>query len=138
MSKIAFECVDASGKVFHVKMSSDSTEIEQVVAATVQAYQRQGFEVISATRVEEMVVDVNLYTQAVNVDLHARSQREIVPTPVLAWFAGRGGRMMEKGALLGALALSVIGFDDGFSMLSVSHHLAMIAPAVGHIFHHVV
>jgi hypothetical protein len=138
MSKIAFECVDASGKVFHVKMSSDSTEIEQVVAATVQAYQRQGFEVISATRVEEMVVDVNLYSQAVNLDLHERPRREIVPTPVLAWIAGRGGRLIEKGALFGALALSVIGFDDGFSMLSVSHHLAMVASAAGHVFHHIV
>jgi hypothetical protein len=127
MSKIAFECVDTSGKPFRVEMVSDSEEIDTVVEASVQAYRRQGIDVISATRIEEMVIDVNLYAPA--------QRREIVPTTMLAWLAGRGGKLMEKGALLGALALSVIGFDDGFSMLSVSHHLAMIAPAVGHFLH---
>jgi len=127
MSKIAFECIDQAGQAFNVVMTSDSEEINEVVAATVQAYRRQGIEVVSATRTEEMVVDVNLYAPAVHP--------ERVPTPMLQWFAGRGGKLIEKGALLGALVLSVIGFDDGFSVLSVSHHAAMVVSAVEQLFH---
>jgi hypothetical protein len=127
MSKIAFECVDAAGKLFSVAMTTDSQEMDEVIAATVQAYRRSGIEVVSATRTEEMVIDVNLYAPA--------ARRDTVSASALQWLAGRGGRLMEKGALMGALALSVLGFDDGFSILSVSKHAAMVASAVEHIFH---
>jgi hypothetical protein len=130
MSKIAFECVDVTGKLFTVTMMSDSEEIDSVIAASVQAYKREGIEVISATRTEEMVIDVNLYAPA--------PRREIVSTTTLQWLAGRGAKIVQGGAAFGALAFSIIGFDDGFSVLSISHHLARLAeatPAIMHMIH---
>jgi hypothetical protein len=116
MSKIAFECMDASNNTFTVKMESDSQEIEQVVAATVQAYKREGIEVISATRTEELVVDVNLYTPA--------ERRAHVSNAALQSLAGRGGVWLQRGAALGALVLSVIGFDADLSFVTRVAHMS--------------
>jgi hypothetical protein len=130
MSKIAFDCVDVTGKLFTVTMMSDSQEIDEVVAATVQAYKRSGIEVISATRTEEMVIDVNLYAPA--------PRRELVPTSALQWLAGKGAAIVQGGAAFGGLCLSVVGFDGGFSALSLSRHLhrlAEVTPAVMHMIH---
>jgi hypothetical protein len=127
MSKVTFECLNLNGQMFTVSMVANTEAIETVIATTVQAYQRSGIEVISATRVEELVVDVNLYAPA--------PRREMVSSTALQWLAGRGGKIMQGGAAFGALALSVIGFDDGFSILSFSHHLTLLAEAVPSLMH---
>jgi hypothetical protein len=127
MSRITFECVDQEGELFTVSTSSDNAAIEGVVAAMVQAYKRDGIEVISATRIEEVVVDVNLYAP--------ERKQPTVSNAALQWMAGRGGKLIERGAAFGALALAVIGFDDGFSVMSLSHHVAKLMPALGHLIH---
>jgi hypothetical protein len=116
MNKIVFECVDTSDTLFTIKMESDSAEVEQVIAATVQAYKREGIEVISVTRTEELVVDVNLYEPA--------KRRVSVPNAALQSLAGRGGVWLQRGAAIGALILSVIGFDADFSFVTDLAHMS--------------
>jgi hypothetical protein len=124
MSKIAFECMDASNNTFTVKMESDSAEIEQVVAATVQAYKREGIEVFSATRIEEMVVDVDMYAPA--------ERRAAVPTATLERLAGRSGSWLQRGAALGALVLAILGFDADLSMVARVAHMGGAVMTVVH------
>ncbi|MDP9155305.1 MAG: hypothetical protein M3O74_13755 [Pseudomonadota bacterium] len=121
MSKITFECIDQNGNPLTISMMAESAAIEEVVAATVQAYKRVGMEVISATRSEELVIDVDLFA--------APQRQETISTSALQWLAGRGAKIMQGGAAFSALVLSVIGFDDGFSIYSLSHHLARFADA---------
>jgi hypothetical protein len=116
MNKIVFECVDTSDTLFTIKMETDSAEVEQVIAATVQAYKRGGIEVISATRTEELVVDVNVYEPA--------KRRTAVPSAALQMLAGRGGVWLQRGAAIGALILSVIGFDADFSFVTDLAHMS--------------
>jgi hypothetical protein len=130
MSKVTFECLDQNGQMFTVSMVANTEAIESVIANTVHAYKRSGIEVISATRVEELVIDVDLYAPA--------PRRETVSSSALQWLAGRGAKIVQGGAAFGALAFSIIGFDDGFSVLSISHHLARLAeatPAIMHMIH---
>jgi len=127
MCRIVFECADQAGDAFTVSMESETAVIGDTIAETVQAWRRSGIEVISATRMEEMPVDVNLYAPA-----PARAPLARV------WNRFRPVWLLEKGALAAGLALSIVGFDDGFSATSIVSHVDKLFPAVGHMIQAIV
>lgn len=127
MCRIVFECLDRTGQPFSVSMRSGSDAIGDATAEVVQAYRCSGIEVISATRIEELPVDIDIYAPAPKRGVAARAQKWTRP----AW-------LLEKGAVLAGLLLSVIGFDDGFSVASIASHIERLAPAVGRVIHAIV
>jgi hypothetical protein len=130
MNKIVFECIKEDGETFTVLLESTNQAIFGMVSATVAAYLQSGVEVISASRVEEMGVDL---------DLHATPAQR---TARKSWFSRMKPRFgfrpmwaIEKAAAFGGLALAVIGFDHGFSVASMGSNISRLLPAIGHMIH---
>jgi hypothetical protein len=132
MSRIVFECVDHEGNLFTMSIESENKAIEGVVAEFVQANLRCGIEVISASRIEEMPVDLNLRGSFVQKPATKVQSRWVRFMPLLGF---RPARLLEKGALAGSLALGVIGFDNGFSIANLATHVEQLMPAMERMIH---
>ncbi|MEZ2310775.1 hypothetical protein AB6809_29445 [Paraburkholderia sp. RCC_158] len=135
MCRIVFECLDQEGHLFTINVESENDVITQSIAAVVDAQRRVGIEVISASRIEEMPIDMDLHAVPAHrpAQVAQSSWRDLLPA-VPAWASRLGTRV----AAFGSLALSVVGFDGGFSPASIVHHLSRLMPVVGHVFHAIV
>lgn len=131
MCRIVFECMDQAGRPFTVNVESDSDAINDSVSEIVAANRRCGIEVISASRVEEMLIDLPLHAQP------ARRPAMVKPgwnrfLPTLP------ARLFTRTAAFGSLVLSVIGFDDGFSAASIVSHVDRLMPAMERVIRAIV
>ena len=132
MCRIVFECVGSDGEMFSVSIESDSECVTDTVTDMAALYRRRGIEVISATRIEEMPVDLNLYVPAPRRAPAPRSvSRALFSRLRPVW-------LLEKGAVATGLILSILGFDDGFSVASIASHVEKFVPAMERVIQHIV
>ncbi len=132
MNKIVFECIQEDGNGFTISMESDNrAQLLATIPGTVAAYRRQGIEVISASAVEEMAIDLDLHATPIKQPVRATSWlSRLVPT-----FSYRPMWIIDKAASFGGLSLAIIGFDDGFSIAGVASHVEKLFPAFEHMIH---
>lgn len=127
MAKITFECIDQRGEAFSVVMMSDSESVKEVVGATVAAYREHGIEVISAARMEEIEVDMELF---------ARPAEKVAPAKgFTAWLRAKPMQIVGHLSGIGGFVLAIVGFDNGFSVANLMRHVSAIVPAISHFAH---
>jgi hypothetical protein len=131
MNKIILECITEAGDSFSVSLESDNrAQLLDTVPATVAAYRSQGIEVISASAIEEMAIDVNLHIRpaarparkATKWSRHMSNVTSVRPM----WVA-------ERVVALSGLVLAIVGFDNGMSVSNLSQHAANVASAISQI-----
>ena len=130
MNKIVFECIKEDGETFTVSLESTNQAVFGLVSGTVAAYLQHGIEVISASRVEQMAVDLNLHAAPAT-----RKPRKWWFSRVVPRFGYRPMWLIEKAAAFGGLTLAIVGFDDGMSVASLMSHVGRLFPAIETLIH---
>jgi hypothetical protein len=129
MNKIVFECMDKDGELFTVSMESSSRAVRHLVADQVEAYRKQGIEVISASQVEELAVDLALQSRPVR----EQGARKGWLARIRPFGGFRPMWVTEKAATFGGLGLAVIGFDNGPTLANMAAHAVRLFPAISRL-----
>lgn len=122
MKIVKFDCLDANQNFHVVRLETpfprDEVKQKRWFEQVRAAYQEAGIEVLSFSRVEEITIDI--------APIEGVAKR--APRPAKAnVLLHRLTTVFGAATGFAALCMSVIGFDDGFSMVNLVRHLHMIS-----------
>ncbi|CAG9228682.1 hypothetical protein [Burkholderia vietnamiensis] len=121
MRIVKFDCIDAQQRFHVVRLEtpfpSDPAKQKRWCEQVRAAYLEAGIEIMSISRVEEVTVDAEVAPQ-----VSRRAARAIRGYSLRS----RAATIFSAATGFAALVMSVIGFDDGFSMASFIRHVHMV------------
>ncbi|WP_155631145.1 hypothetical protein [Burkholderia cepacia] len=123
MRIVKFDCIDMNQNFHVVRLETpfphDEVKQKRWFEQVSKAYRDAGIEVLSFSRVEEITVDIAPTSAMPKYGVGPVRNSSRLRARLTSWLGAATG--------FAALCMSVIGFDDGFSVVSFIKHLHMVA-----------